>query len=568
MANTSIRTALRLGLVVLLATGLSGLAQSQETEEADRLFDPLYEVYDYIQSHFYKPKKIDDQEALYGAMEGLVEQLDDPYSEFLDPEAWTRFDENLEGEFSGVGIEITLVERILTVITPLIGTPAEAAGVLAGDQILAIDGDSTEGITPSEAAYKIRGETGTTVVLTIRHENSTTTEDIAIVRDKIVVDPVESEIRDDGTIGYIRILRFESDTTQLVDEALASFDLRHATVGAVFALDEDGPLVTSVQSGSSAQQRGLAIGDRVVAIAGVPAVGLDLEEIDGLTRGARGTAIELEIARSEGTSDVLSIQRDAGITGLILDLRNNAGGLMDQAISVASRFVDQGVLLRTESRLQGPRSFYTRSNSIPNLPLAVLINRGTASASEITAGAIRDNNMGILIGETSFGKGVYQQLVEFDDGSALKITTGEYFTPNGTVVHEVGLTPDILTERRTEPLDVPEDLGQELVAAIADGRGRESPSPSPWYAPSPFDLPVNVSTGLATDLAGSEFTLAAAADAIPLVVDKRFAPERPVPVSPERVISEGEDPIEVASNWIRAHTGLEMPFDLAVGATP
>jgi len=159
-------------------------------------------------------------------------------------------------------------------------------------------------------------------------------------------------------------------------------------------------------------------------------------------------------------------------------------------------------------------------------------------------------------------------LVEFDDGSALKLTTGEYFTPNGTVVHEFGLTPDILTERRTESLDVSPELGRELVAAIADGRGRESPIPFPWYAPSPFDLPVSVSTGLAAGLVDSEFTLVTAADVISLVVDQRFAPERPVPVSPERVISEGEDPIEVASNWIRAHTGLEMPFDLAVGATP
>jgi len=351
-------------LALVLAIGAGG-AQ----EGTDRgLFDPVYDIYRHLQSYFYKPELVNDQEALYGAMRGVVEHLDDPYSEFLDPEERERFDESLEGEFNGVGIEITLVDGILTVITPLIGTPAEAAGVLAGDQILQIDGEPTDGITLSEAAYRIRGEIGTSVVLSIRHEDGTM-EEITIVRDTIVIDPVESELVADGTVGYIRILRFEGDTTMELDAALSSFDLDH-------------------------------------------------------------------------------------LTGLILDLRSNAGGLMDQAISVSSRFIDEGIVLRTEGRLRGVRNYYTRSNSIPNLPLAVLINRGTASASEITAGAIRDNRMGILIGQKSFGKGVYQQVIGFQDGSALKITTGEYFTPNGTVVNGVGISPDIVVGEDEDPLEI------------------------------------------------------------------------------------------------------------------
>ncbi len=350
-------------IALILGIGVGG---SQETDS--RLFDPVYQIYQYIKSYFYKPELIDDQKALYGAMKGVVEQLNDPYSEFLDPDEKEQFEESLEGEFTGVGIEITLVDDVLTVITPLVGTPAEAAGILAGDQILQIDGESTEGITLSGAAYKIRGEEGTTVVLTVRHDDGTI-EDIPIVRAKITIESVDSKTLAEGKIGYIRILRFESDTVSELDRALSSFDLD-------------------------------------------------------------------------------------GLTGLILDLRNDPGGYVPTAISVASRFVDDGVIVITEDRTSGERKYYSKGNRVPNVPLAVLINRGTASASEIVAGAIRDHDMGILIGEKSFGKGVYQQFIDFPDGSGLKITAGEYFTPLGRVVNDVGLTPDIEVDEETDPIDV------------------------------------------------------------------------------------------------------------------
>jgi carboxyl-terminal processing protease len=350
-------------ILLVLALGVGGAQES-----GGDLFAPVYQIYQYIKSYFYQPERIDDQKALYGAMKGVVEHLDDPYSEFLDPDDRRRFDESLEGEFSGVGIELSIVDNVITVITPLVGTPAEAAGVEAGDQILNIDGESTEGMTLTEAALRIRGEIGTTVTLTVRHEDGSI-EDIPIVRATIVLEPVESELRADGTIGYIRLYRFEQDTTTELDAALVSFDL-----------------------------------DR--------------------------------------------------LTGFILDLRNNPGGLLNEAISVSSRFVDEGVLLITQDRLSDEKEYYARGNRIPNIPLAVLINRGSASASEITAGAIRDNDMGILIGKPSFGKGVYQQLIEFPDGSALKITAGEYFTPDRKIVNGVGLTPDILVEEGQDPVDV------------------------------------------------------------------------------------------------------------------
>lgn len=364
-------------VIIVLAFSVSG-GQDSSSE----LFDPIYQLFQYIENFFYQPERVDPQRALHGAMKGMVEQLDDPYSEFFDPDDKQAFDDSLQGEFSGVGIEITLKNGVLTVISPLVGSPAEAAGMRAGDKILAIDGESTEGITLTESALKIRGEIGTPVVLSVRHEDGTTA-DITIIRDTIIVEPVRYEAKEDGAIAYIRLMRFEPDTTIELDRALGSFDL-------------------------------------------------------------------------------------AAISGLILDLRNNAGGLMSQAISVANRFVDSGVVLIVQDRLSGQKKYYTRGNQIRNFPIAILINRGTASASEIAAGAIRDHNMGILIGEQSFGKGVFQRLIDFPDGSALKITTGEYFTPLGNVVHGVGLSPDILVEEDQDAIEI-------AIQWINDHAGMEMP---------------------------------------------------------------------------------------------
>ena len=544
-----------------------GTVNAQEGEAARDLFDPVYEIYENVKSHFYRPELLDDQEALYGAMKGIVEQLDDPYSEFLDPQDWQRFDESLEGEFNGVGIEITLVDRILTVITPLIGTPAEAAGILAGDQILAIDDESTEGIRLSEAAYQIRGEIGTTVVLTVRHEDESI-EDIPIVRDTIVIDAVESELLEGGTIGYIRIMRFESDTTRGLDAALASFDLDNAGIGATIVLEDGRFTIASAFQGTSAALAGLSAGDEIRAIDGAGLGDLDLERVVALTRGDPGTTIDLAVRRSEEALEFFGIARDVEVGGLILDLRNNAGGLMDQAISVASRFVDEGIVLRTEGRLQGARSFYTRSNALPNLPLAVLINRGTASASEITAGAIRDNQMGVLIGEESFGKGVYQRIIEFQDGSALKITTGEYFTPSGAAVNGVGLSPDVSTARQTEPIELPPALRQELVALLAGQRACERPRAYPWHDPSPFSLTISLDVRLTVESAVEAFDAGALRTSVPVTVGCGFVPEIALPRLPERVVAEEQDPIQVAVKWIGDHAGILMPIDLASELTP
>ncbi len=349
-------------LIFVIAFGVSGAKQT-----VSDLFSPLRQLYQYIESYFYWPERIDERLLLYGAMKGMVKQLDDPYSEFLDPGDRERWEDSLEGEFSGVGIEITIKDGILTVIAPLTGTPAEQAGVRPGDQILEIDGESTEGISLTEAASKIRGEAGTPVVLFVRHKDGSE-DTISITRDKIAVESVTSELIAEEKIGYIRISRFDSDVTLALDQALLGFDLE--------ALD-----------------------------------------------------------------------------GMILDLRNNPGGLLPSAISVSSRFVDEGVVVLTKGKIADDQKYWSTGNLIPNLPLVVLINGGTASAAEIVAGAIRDHEMGILIGERSFGKGVIQRMIEFPDGSALRITSGEFFTPLGHVVQETGLVPGIELAEDEDPIE-------------------------------------------------------------------------------------------------------------------
>ncbi len=358
--------AIALVVIVWFALGSGGTQTNSGTT-----FAPLNDIYRYIQTYFYWPSRVNQQKLLYGAMKGMVNSLDDPYSEFMTPQDYKQFQESMAGKFSGVGIYITIKDGVLTVIAPLSGTPAEKAGIRAGDQILKIDGVSTKGITLSQASVKIRGTPGTTVNLYVRHTDGTE-ENIPIVRATITVDPVTSKLVADGKIGYIQIRWFAGDAAAQLDKALSGFDLSH-------------------------------------------------------------------------------------LDGLILDLRNDPGGYLQTAISVSSRFVDSGIVVTTKDRVSGDQTYWSTGNTIPDLPLAVLINGGTASAAEITAGAIRDHDMGILIGQKTFGKGVIQRLFTFPDGSALKLTTGEYHTPNGNAVQGIGITPDITVKSEGDPLKVATD---------------------------------------------------------------------------------------------------------------
>jgi len=364
----------RRAFLLVLAASLIALGAGQEAD----LFSPLEDVYRLIHTYYLRADRLQDQDLLHGALRGMIEALGDPYSAFFDPEEYARWQESLSGEYSGVGMEITIRAGKVTVVSPLPGTPAEQAGIRPGDWIQAVDGESTEGWTLEKASMHIRGPEGTTVTLTVQHTDGTV-EDITILRARIHVDPVRAEYLADEHVGYVRILRFDFDTPAELGKALYGFPL-----------DE--------------------------------------------------------------------------LQGLILDLRYNPGGLLSAGVDVASFFIDQGVIVRTTGPSFGSRTYSSRGNSLPDLPLAVLVNEGTASASEIVAGAIQDHKAGVLVGRKTFGKGLIQEFVmRLPDGSAIKLTTGEYFTPNGHPVQDAGLTPDIAVNW---PEELAEGEDPDLAAAL------------------------------------------------------------------------------------------------------
>lgn len=363
---------MRKALTLLALLGVLSFGAGQTAA----LFQPLGQVYDAIRNYFLWADRVTDEQLLQGAIRGMVQSLGDPYSAYFTPEEYAKWEESLSGEYSGVGMEITIRNGWITVVTPLPGTPAEAAGIRPGDVILEVDGESTEGWTLEQASMRIRGPEGTAVTLKVRHLDGTV-EEVTIIRAKIRVESVRSEYLAEEKVGYVRVLRLDLDTARLLGQALFSFPL-----------DE--------------------------------------------------------------------------LRGIVLDLRNNPGGYLSSAVEVASFFVDRGVIVRTYGPSFGERLYHSRGNSLPNLPLAVLVNEGTASGAEIIAGAIQDHGVGVLVGRKTFGKGLVQEIVlRFPDGGVLKLTTGEYLTPNGRKVHDVGLTPDIEVPA---PEDAEEDL--DLKAAL------------------------------------------------------------------------------------------------------
>lgn len=396
-----------LAVAVAVLWGL--FAARGQSPNASVLFSPLVEAYQRIKSNFYRPENAPDARLLKGAIEGMVETLDDPYSRYLPAEDYRQFNEGFEREvieeFGGLGMQIEVRDGKLLVVAPLHDTPASRAGIEAGDWILEIDGQSTEGITQEQAVKKLRGPKGTPVTLKIRREDGSE-RIFEIIRDTITIKIVSHSVLAGGQIGYIQVYTFNTMTRLDVEKAL---------------------------------------------------------------------------------KDLLA----RGVKGFILDLRNNPGGLLNQAVDLASLFVDEGPVLKVQNR-NGSEVYNSKGNRYPNLPLAVLVNRGTASASEIVAGAIRDHQMGVIFGKRTFGKGVIQTSFTLSDGSAILLTTAEYFTPQGHRVHETGLTPDIIIEKESEILPkalqwVLSNLGRTCPCfppPSYDRSARARPSPFlVWFAP-------------------------------------------------------------------------------------
>jgi carboxyl-terminal processing protease len=298
------------------------------------------------------------RELIYGAIKGLVGTLD-PHSFFMSPDEYKELMIETKGSFTGVGIELTIRDKVLTVVSPIEGTPAFEAGIQAGDKIIMIEDKSTEDTSIMEAVKLIRGPKGSKVKLTIRRSGLEKPIEFVITRDVIPIRSVRSSFLP-SDIGYIRISNFQSDTGQELSKTLE----------------------------------------------------------------------ELENKRKLG--------------GLVLDLRNNPGGLLSQAVEVADEFLDSGLIVSIKGRDdKEEKSIAHKDNKPRKYPMIVLVNGGSASAAEIVAGALQDNKKALILGTATFGKGSVQTLYPLSDGSGLRLTTALYFTPKGRSIQAEGIKPDI-----------------------------------------------------------------------------------------------------------------------------
>lgn len=311
-------------------------------------------------------EEVDTKKLIYGAINGMLAALD-PHSSFMPPDTYKELKLDTKGEFGGLGIEISIKDGILTVISPIEDTPAYRAGMKAGDQILKIDDKFTKDLTIMDAVKRMRGVKGTKVTLTIMREGFDKPKEFPLTRDIIQVKSIKFKMLDDG-YGYVRIAQFQEKTADDLQKAL-----------------------------------------------------------DSLNEGGKGR-----------------------LKGLVLDLRNDPGGLLDQAVKVSETFLDEGKLIvYTEGREKDAQMKFSsrKSEKQPDYPIVALINSGSASASEIVAGALQDHKRAVVMGVQSFGKGSVQTIIPLSDNSGLRLTTAKYFTPNGRSIQAKGITPDIVVER-------------------------------------------------------------------------------------------------------------------------
>ncbi|HEY3315060.1 MAG TPA: S41 family peptidase [Bacillota bacterium] len=370
-----IRRVISLFIIVAVLASLAVALSPSRAAAGDRPASDgpfLDGVMNYIQSVFYK--EVDRETLLAGAIRGILQALNDPYSEYLPPEAYNGLMQDVGGSFGGIGISITADNGRITVLSPIRGTPAEAAGLLPGDAIVEVDGKSILGISTDEAAGMIRGTPGTKVQLGILRGMNPELIRFEVTRAVINVDPVESKDLGNG-MAYIRLTEFNENATAKLDAALKD------------------PLVANAK-------------------------------------------------------------------GLVLDLRNNPGGALDQAISVAERFLPpNAVVVQIVGRntTEKPR---TSLDAKPwGKPLVVLVNKGSASASEILAGALKDFSVATLVGTRTYGKGSVQNVIGMYYGAGMRITVAHFLSPAGNAIDTVGVTPHILAENRALPEKSPYYLG-------------------------------------------------------------------------------------------------------------
>lgn len=338
-----------------------------------------------MRQNFIK-KSLDSREDTYKEIESMLATLGDPFTRLLRPEQYHSLQVNTSGELSGVGLQINIDPEsgFVEVVSPLIGSPAESAGIEPKDHILEIDGISTNTLTLDESAARMRGKIGTKVLLRVQSKNLEDTRLVALVRDRISLNPVYAELKKDNdlAIGYVRLNQFSANATK---------EIAHA----VDKLDKE------------------------------------------------------------------------GAEAYILDLRNNPGGLLQAGVEIARLWLDEGTIVYTVNRQGTQGSFESFGEALTDEPLVVLVNQGTASASEILAGALQDNGRALLVGEKTFGKGLIQSLFELPDGAGLAITVAKYETPSHKDINKLGIQPDRVVDQ--EPItynQITTEVDQQYQTAV------------------------------------------------------------------------------------------------------
>ncbi len=352
--------------------------------------DEFWKVWDLLEEKFATSSStapLTSEERIQGAIEGMVDSYGDPYTGYMPPADTASFEENIAGNFSGVGMEVGLREGLVTVIAPLVGTPAEKAGILAGDVIVKIDEVSTEGMRIDEAVNLIRGEKGTVVNLQLYREGKSEFLNIPVTRDTINIPTVKTEKIEKTFV--ISLYSFNAVAETKMQEALNEY-------------------------------------------------------------------------------------KNSGATSLVLDLRGNPGGFLQSAVSIASYFLPAGKVVVKEQFSDSTNDDVFRSNgkqvgSFTPANLVVLVDGGSASASEILAGALKDHQVATIIGAQTFGKGSVQELIKLDDGSSLKVTVDRWLTPNGVSISAGGLAPDIAINRTLEQREAGIDSQRDAAIRFLKG---------------------------------------------------------------------------------------------------
>ncbi|MEO0634783.1 MAG: S41 family peptidase [Pseudomonadota bacterium] len=385
---------------VLATTQIAGPLLAQENNASGSVYEQLDlfgDIFERIRNQYVE--EVEASELIEAAIDGMLTSLD-PHSSYLSPDDAAQMQVQTRGEFGGLGIEVTQEEGFIKVVSPIDGTPADEAGIEAGDFITHVDAESVLGLTLDEAVDRMRGPVGSEIIITVVREGESEPFDVTIIRDTIELQVVRSRAQDDTVV--LRVSTFNDNTTRKLTEALEQ----------------------------------------------------EVEALGGMDK----------------------------VNGFVLDLRNNPGGLLTQAIRVSDTFLEEGEIVSTRGRdpADGDRFNATPGDLANGKPIVVLINGGSASASEIVAGALQDHRRALVVGTKSFGKGSVQTVMPLRGSSAMRLTTARYYTPSGRSIQALGVSPDIVVEqprREPEPEDEEEPrsaVGQRSESDLRGALGNDS----------------------------------------------------------------------------------------------